>query len=369
MEESKALEIIPAPQSGLSKVTAEDFMPLMTVAQAVQRKQNINDFTARVFKESEDYGVIPGTNSKPVLLKPGAEKLCSIFGLVPRFIIEDITEDWTGEKHNGEPFFYYRYRCELWRGDRLMGDAVGSCNSWEAKYRWRDQSRKCPACGAEAIIKGKAEWGGGWLCFKKKGGCGEKYADDDATITGQKIGRVPNPDIADQVNTLQKMAQKRALIPVVLIVTNCSDAFTQDLEDQQPSQQQNTPEQQEALAKRRIEETKADANVPVELRVLFGNSDKPGGMKHGLEVLLAKMKEALPESGERTYKRIVEAHGVKRGCDIKALKAAMLEMWDLIKLSEETKAKTAEAQQPKQQYVATDDDVPSFDFAKEEIAK
>lgn len=37
---------------------------------------------------------------------------------------------------------------------------------------------KCPTCGANAIIKGKEEYGGGWLCFKKKGGCGDKFTDD-----------------------------------------------------------------------------------------------------------------------------------------------------------------------------------------------
>lgn len=35
----------------------------------------------------------------------------------------------------------------------------------------------CPACGKDAIIKGKAEWGGGWVCFKKKGGCGLKWPE------------------------------------------------------------------------------------------------------------------------------------------------------------------------------------------------
>jgi hypothetical protein len=33
----------------------------------------------------------------------------------------------------------------------------------------------CPKCGKDAIIKGKEEYGGGYLCFKKKGGCGAKF--------------------------------------------------------------------------------------------------------------------------------------------------------------------------------------------------
>lgn len=38
----------------------------------------------------------------------------------------------------------------------------------------------CPDCGASAIIKGKAEFGGGYLCWKKEGGCGAKFQTDPA---------------------------------------------------------------------------------------------------------------------------------------------------------------------------------------------
>ena len=43
--------------------------------------------------------------------------------------------------------------------------------------------------------------------------------------------RVPNPDVADLVNTIQKMAQKRALVAATLIATSASEFFTQDVED------------------------------------------------------------------------------------------------------------------------------------------
>ena len=43
--------------------------------------------------------------------------------------------------------------------------------------------------------------------------------------------RIPNPDIADLVNTIQKMAQKRALVAATLIATSASEFFTQDVED------------------------------------------------------------------------------------------------------------------------------------------
>ncbi|HEX8188271.1 MAG TPA: hypothetical protein VF586_07970, partial [Pyrinomonadaceae bacterium] len=172
----------------------------------------------------------PGTE-KRTLLKPGAEKLTTFFGLSTRFELLERIEDWTGEQHGGEPFFYYLYRCRLFRGDVLIAEGDASCNSREGKYRWREAQRACPACGVAAIIKGREEYGGGWVCFKKKGGCGAKYPDGDQAIESQQTGRVSNPDIADQVNTIQKMAQKRSLVGSVLLAVNASEFFTQDVED------------------------------------------------------------------------------------------------------------------------------------------
>lgn len=205
-------------------------MPVMDINLAIQRREQIVKFTQAIMVKDTDFGVIPGTN-KPTLLKPGAEKLTTFFGLTKKFEIIERTEDWTGKDYAGEPFFYYLYRCQLWRGDMLIAEADGSCSSFESKYRWRKSERVCPGCGQPAIIKGKAEYGGGWICFNKRGGCGAKFPAGDKSIEGQEVGRVPNPDVADQVNTLQKMAQKRALIAATLLAVNASEFFTQDLED------------------------------------------------------------------------------------------------------------------------------------------
>lgn len=215
-------------------MAADQFMPAMNISQAVARRQAIVDAAQQLMKENIDYGIIPGT-PKPTLLKPGAEKLCSLFGLSPAFYVESSDEDWTGERHGGEAFFNYRYKCQLARNGHVMGEGEGSCNSWESKYRYRKGERKCPTCGAETIIKGKAEYGGGWLCWKNKGGCGAKFKAGDTAIESQEVGRRVNPDIFDIVNTLQKMAQKRALIAATLIAINASEFFTQDVEDMQGS--------------------------------------------------------------------------------------------------------------------------------------
>lgn len=204
--------------------------PAAGVPDALVRYQAMKDFIGKVLRKGVDFGAIPGT-SKDTLLKPGAEKLASFFGLAASYELVEAVKDWTGKDSKGEAFFYFHYRCKLYRGDRLAGEGEGSCNSWETKYRYRKSERVCPGCGAEAIIKGKAEYGGGWICFAKKGGCGARYKDGDPEIESQQAGRVPNPDVADSVNTIQKMAQKRALVAAVLVTTNASDWFTQDMED------------------------------------------------------------------------------------------------------------------------------------------
>ena len=45
--------------------------------------------------------------------------------------------------------------------------------------------------------------------------------------------RILNQEVADLINTIQKMAQKRALVAATLIATSASEFFTQDVEDNQ----------------------------------------------------------------------------------------------------------------------------------------
>jgi hypothetical protein len=230
MSEELRPEIKPLTDALAPVLDRSQFMPAMSIELAVERYNTITEFVSRVLRRDVDYGMIPGTD-KLTLLKPGAEKLTTFFGLSTRFQLLERIEDWTGEDHQDEPFFYYLYRCQLFRGDLLVAEADGSCNSRETKYRYREAQRVCPECRQAAIIKGKEVYGGGWLCFKKKGGCGAKFPTGDATIESQQTGRVPNVEIADQVNTIQKMAQKRSLIAATLLAVNASEFFTQDVED------------------------------------------------------------------------------------------------------------------------------------------
>jgi len=136
----------------------------------LERLGLIREAIGRAMKEGIHYGAIPGVaGDKKVLLKPGAETLGLLLRLRPRF---KITRTDMGGDHRE-----YEVVCDLYAQDGTHeGQGVGSCSTMESNYRWRQANRVCPQCGAEAIIKGKADWGGGWICWKKKDGCGAKFA-------------------------------------------------------------------------------------------------------------------------------------------------------------------------------------------------
>ncbi len=238
-------------------------MPVMDVPTALARLNEFQSFCAQYLQESQDggqdggdYGVIPGTKKK-TLLKSGAEKLCEIYGLSDEYEVMTSVENWdTG-------LFDYTLKCILKsrRDDSLVGTGVGSCSTFEAKYRWREQQKTCPKCGIASIIKGKTEYGGGWLCWKKKGGCDAKFSDGDRTIESQPVGRIENPDIIDAKNTALKMAKKRAKIDAVIGVTRSSGIFTQDMEDavaSTPPRVVDVPPQPQAKASQAV-----DAGAPI----------------------------------------------------------------------------------------------------------
>lgn len=207
--------------------------PVMDLELAKSRIEQFEQFVQYYLQPSQDggmdggdFGPIPGAGKKKVLLKSGADKLTELYGLYDEYQIE-------AQENFETKLFYYKITCTLKsrRDDSIVGTGLGSCSTYESKYRWRDSQRSCPKCKAQSIIKGKDDFGGGWLCWAKKGGCGQKFKDGDASIESQVIGRVENPDIMDTVNTVLKMAKKRAKIDAVIGVTRSSGIFTQDLED------------------------------------------------------------------------------------------------------------------------------------------
>ena len=202
----------------------------IAINDAVDRMNTLTLFVKQTLRNELDYGEIPGCGKKPVLFKPGAEKIATLFGLHVNLERLEAIKDFTGKDFNGEPFFSFEYMATLKnrQGD-VVAQCVGSCNSWEDKYRWRKAERQCPNCGAAAIKRSnypdKQTGAKGWYCHSKSGGCNAKFKSDDPAITSQKAGRTPNERIFDQINTIDKMAQKRAFVGAVILGANASNYF------------------------------------------------------------------------------------------------------------------------------------------------
>lgn len=147
------------------------------VAELSNQRKMLRQFISSQLKAGVDYGIIPGTK-KPTLYKPGAEKLANLFHLGSRIVN---TEREFDRKEN---FAMFTYTVEVFHlpTGKVISQCQGSANSQEKKYKTR------PAM--------------------------------------------------DVVNTLQKMAQKRAFVGAIIAATGASDFFTQDLEDLAPDSRQ-----------------------------------------------------------------------------------------------------------------------------------
>jgi len=231
------------------------FLPVMEMAHAQTRYQAMVAFARDILRDGVDYGKVPGSE-RACLLKAGAEKMNVFMGFTSKFITVEKNETWDGE----EPFFYYWFKCQLSRGDYLIAEGDGSCNSHESKYRYRwvaddqipphlERQRLLKRAGRisefEFAIE-KAETTGKygkpaayWQAFKEAIETGKAVRVQKKTSRGMStaweidstVYRVPNPDVADQTNTILKMAQKRALVAATLIACSASEFFTQDLDD------------------------------------------------------------------------------------------------------------------------------------------
>lgn len=142
----------------------------ITLNEARQRIEMLQNFVKEMMLEGIDFGLIGGCK-KPSLYKSGAEKLCDIFGLSKHIEIINRLEDWDNK------IFHYEVKAILInkRTGYVEAEGIGCCNNRE-----------------------------------------KKYASQDAY---------------NVINTILKMAKKRALIDAVLSATRSSGIFTQDVED------------------------------------------------------------------------------------------------------------------------------------------
>lgn len=214
-------ELIVAPTAG-GALTKEG------LEQTRQQLALLENFVKSVLRENQDYGVIPGTQGKRTLLKPGAANIIAAFNCHVEPVIESAIVDPV------KGYVAYEVRCDIISNlhGQLMARGFGEANSYESKWRYRNAKAQCPECGQEAIIKGKAEYGGGWLCFKKLGGCGAKFAAEAPEITDQKVGKVENENPLDLANTIKKIAVKRATTDAALQLPGVARFFTQDFDDE-----------------------------------------------------------------------------------------------------------------------------------------
>ena len=244
-DQTQMVQAQPAPLAAAPATTR----PFLAIQAVVDRVNAIKEIQRKLFKPGVHYDKIgkPPRAGEPdkrknMLLKPGAELIRLAFQLASRYEIHT-TE--LGDGHRE-----HRVRCILEHKPtgEMWGEGWGSCSTMEPKYRYRHSGRSCPICKQEgSIIKGKSEYGGGWICWKAKDGCGEKFGDNDPKIIGQSTDKVENSDIAELYNTVLKMAVKRADNAATISSTACSDQFESgDMEDAdvQPTTVAPAPQQQ-----------------------------------------------------------------------------------------------------------------------------
>uniref|UniRef100_A0A6M3LIE2 Uncharacterized protein n=1 Tax=viral metagenome TaxID=1070528 RepID=A0A6M3LIE2_9ZZZZ len=205
-----------------------DFMSLEDIK---ARAHALKEMVGNLLVKDQDFGVIPGTGSKPTLLQPGAQKIDTRFRLACR--TKDIIEKELPAAHRE-----YRIVVEMIHiptGD-VWGEGVGICSTMESKYRYREDKREEDTgqpvpkeywdTPKESRTKEVRERILGPHGFIKKGPDGWTIIRREGT--GEKV---ENPDIADTYNTVFKMCFKRAHVCGTINATAASDFFTQDVED------------------------------------------------------------------------------------------------------------------------------------------
>jgi hypothetical protein len=201
----------------------------LDVQRVVAMRQSMVKIVDQVMKEKIHYGQMPGVKAregeppKMVLFQPGADVLCQVFRLSPKFEIITRREE--------ADFIAIEVMCRLVNINtgEIWGESPGSANSREDRYLNQSSQKLCPECGKPAIFKSKNK-GEGWFCWKKKDGCGATFSEDDKAILDQSGAINPNK-VWNLHNTILKIACKRAKVGATLTATGAAEIFTQDIVD------------------------------------------------------------------------------------------------------------------------------------------
>lgn len=190
-----------------NQISLIDSVDIGAIQATMQKISTFQAVIQKSLKNDHDFGVVAGAGSKPTLLKPGGEKICMMFGLNPEYEFLEKTENYK------DGFFAYNIKCTLFKQGNPVSQGVGNCNSMEKKYKY---------INVDEVPEG----------------IDPSTVEQITTKYGTVKYKIPNPHIADLVNTILKMAKKRAFIDAVLQVASLSDVFTQDLEEMQSFIQQ-----------------------------------------------------------------------------------------------------------------------------------
>jgi hypothetical protein len=191
-------------------------------------QQLMRDVLKPATKESGwdgDYGVIPGTGTKPSLLKAGSEQILAMFEIAVDPVVEDLsTEDCSR----------YRVTARLIHvpSGNFLGAGIGEASTNETKYKWKKTWSK-PEYESTDPDRRRIKHSQ----YKNNNGMFE-------TREEMQIRQEP----ADLANTVLKMAKKRAQIDATLTVTGASSMFVQDVEE---SVEDGSPEPPKAIRGRK----------------------------------------------------------------------------------------------------------------------
>jgi hypothetical protein len=300
-----------------TEVTVVERPMELSVMEVRAQVQKVQELMRNLMKEGEHYGKsFPGDTRKN-LLKPGADKLCFVFRL---------RADYDQEfKELGGGHREVLTRCAVYHieSGNKVAEGIGLATTMESKYRWRNASLKCPECGKEAIIKGKEEYGGGFICYAKKGGCGAKFSNNDPAIANQKLGKVENPDIADVYNTVIKISKKRAYMDAIVSATAASDIFSEDAEDEDFEGSGDTAQAlagEAAREEKRGETAKGQSgerkNILAAIGEVLQTRDKDG-LPYFTDDEIARERETAKGMGEqrllKQHERLKKQLGERRG--------------------------------------------------------
>lgn len=175
------------------------------VRATMQKIKHFQSIIRESLTQDHDYGAIPGTGNKPTLLKPGAEKILMLMGLTSEYEVTEKVQDYE------KGFFAFTVKCVLSTNDIKVTEGFGHANTRESRYLYRWVTEKDVPEGMNKEDLKSRELDG-------KYGRYTKYL-------------IENDDPYTLVNTVLKMAKKRAQVDGALTVASLSDIFTQDLED------------------------------------------------------------------------------------------------------------------------------------------